>query len=250
MPEPPLHARQLEVLVVPRSLVRRDDATVEAAERLLSQPERLRAARFTDPAARRVWVLARGEARRVLSGVLDVPAAAVPLATTPGGRTYLPEGPELSVAHTTSAVLVAVAPVPVGVDLEDAPDAGDDAGIAELVLSPGELAAWRRCPPGLAHDRLLRAWARKEAVLKGVGVGFAVDPRTVEVGAGAEPVDSLHVPARQVVAAGGDLRRAGHWQLLDLPAAAGGAAALAVRSSHSVRVSDTVRDEGQPNRPG
>lgn len=70
-------------------------------------------------------------------------------AVTVAGR----PGPHVSLAHGGGLVVVAVGPVPVGVDVE--PQSAAD-----------------RLPPGVD----LAGWVRREAVLKALGLGVDVDP--------------------------------------------------------------------------
>jgi 4'-phosphopantetheinyl transferase len=214
-----------------------DERAVAEALDVVTGEERTRARRFAAEVDRRTWLLARAAVRRALGAHLATPAADVPLAATPGGRPYLeaPGTAEVAVAHSRSLVVVAYARVPVGVDVEDAPDAGDDAGVAAVVMDAAELREWSAGPPASAHDRLLRTWARKEALLKGVGTGFALEPRRVHVGAGAVPAPSVQVGAEDVARVGGEPSRAGAWRVADL-AALPAAAALAARTSRSVDI--------------
>ena len=76
--------------------------------------------------------------------------------------------------------VVAVTELPVGIDLERRDRARDAADIASMTLSSRELAALRDCSRSQRSASVLEAWTRKEAYLKGVGVGLARDPRTVE----------------------------------------------------------------------
>lgn len=80
--------------------------------------------------------------------------------------------PHLSISRTPDLVVVALADVPVGVDVERAGSADD--GLAGVALAAGEVVA-------AGPDGVLRTWVRKEAVLKAAGTGLAVDPRTLTV---------------------------------------------------------------------
>ncbi|KOU42032.1 hypothetical protein ADK55_26990 [Streptomyces sp. WM4235] len=128
----------------------------------------------------------------------------------PHGRPYLPGRPvHFSLSHAGDLVLVALAPVPVGVDVEperdasligDTVDALHDVERAELLGLPARArgAAFARC------------WARKEAALKSTGTGLVRGASQPYVGSGLVPAqpDGHHV--------------------LDLPAPPGHAAALAL----------------------
>jgi len=96
--------------------------------------------------------------------------------------------PQLSLAHAADVVAVAVSTAgPVGVDLE--PVAAVFDGFDGVALGAGE-ARRIGASGGLdAHAVRLRAWVRKESVLKATGRGLAVDPRDVDLDdAGGRPV--------------------------------------------------------------
>jgi 4'-phosphopantetheinyl transferase len=88
--------------------------------------------------------------------------------TCPGcGATHgrpLHEAAHVSVTHSGSMVGVAVADIPVGLDVEDRTK--DLTEVAEHLLSPDD-------PPG----ELIVAWTRKEALLKATGDGLKVPMR-------------------------------------------------------------------------
>ena len=118
----------------------------------------------------------------------------------------------VSLAGTRSGVAVAVSSeAPVGVDVEQLSATRFD-GFEGVVLGPAERAA--------DDAERARAWTRKEAVLKARGTGLSVDPRAVDVRAD----------------------RSGDCWVLDLPAAPGLAAAVAVRSTQRPRLRLESRD--------
>ena len=67
-----------------------------------------------------------------------------------------------------------------GIDIETDREIPDAASVGRRILSSGErevLGADHR----MEADQLLRIWTRKEAVLKAVGRGLAIDPSLVSV---------------------------------------------------------------------
>ena len=134
---------------------------------------------------------------------------------------------ELSVAHSGDLVAVAVAGNPVGVDVEQLDerphplggDGGPDA-LARLVLSGTEQSALSAIPlPGRPRAFLV-AWTRKEAVTKATGDGLRAAFSEVVVAAGTSgPPRLVSWPYE---------RSPREVTLLDLDAAAGYVAALAV----------------------
>ena len=135
-------------------------------------------------------------------------------------------GVEHSVAHSGDLIAVAVARAPVGVDVEQLDGRphplggdGDPQALARLVLSPAEQAALAAVPPPGRARAFLIAWTRKEAVTKATGDGLRAAFSDVVVAAGGGPPRLVSWPYE---------RPPQSVSLLDLEAAAGYVAALAV----------------------
>jgi 4'-phosphopantetheinyl transferase len=133
---------------------------------------------------------------------------------------------EHSVAHSGDLVAVAVAGHPVGVDVEQLDGRphplggdGDPDALARLVLSAAEQAFLAQVPPDGRARAFLIAWTRKEAVTKATGDGLRTPFGEVVVAADAGPPRLASWPYPR------DPREV---TLLDLDAAAGYVAALAV----------------------
>ncbi|MFF4169612.1 4'-phosphopantetheinyl transferase family protein [Streptomyces sp. NPDC001744] len=128
----------------------------------------------------------------------------------PHGKPYL-RGHDVhfSLSHSGDRALVAVAPVPVGVDVEAVPA---DAAVRDVasVLHPRERAELDALPAAARPAALARCWSRKEAALKATGTGLALGAAEPYVGTAARPAP---VPGIRLV---------------DLPPFEGHAAALAL----------------------
>lgn len=86
----------------------------------------------------------------------------------------------ISVSHTPGLAMLAVAPFPVGIDVE-AHRSVPVANITGQVLTPRERRTVLAEPDGPARtEAFLRCWTRKEAVLKAVGIGIVADLTTLE----------------------------------------------------------------------
>jgi 4'-phosphopantetheinyl transferase len=160
---------------------------------LLSVDERARLERLRIADVRTCFCSAHAGMRRVFAGYLAVGASAIRFGRSPCPRCGSPDhGPprivwpetelSFSLSHSGDRWMLAVAPgAPVGIDVER--DAGRDlAATVREVLSDAE----RRDFDALEEERerrlfLLRAWTRKEAVCKALGVGLAADVRTLDV---------------------------------------------------------------------
>jgi 4'-phosphopantetheinyl transferase len=187
----------------------------------LDDGEARRAAAYARAEDRARFIAAHGALRALLGEVLDVPPSAVVYRREPcptcGRRTGRPavDHPgrpvHFSVATRAEVVVVAVATAPVGVDVEWVPAPGVVAEVSSL-LHPAERAELHGTEPARRGVVFARLWARKEAYLKGCGVGVA------------HGLDGEYLGTEQPA-----LLPSG-WRILEVPAPAGYAAAAALRT--------------------
>jgi 4'-phosphopantetheinyl transferase len=155
----------------------------------------------------------------VLARYLGKEPDEVVVARTPSGKPEPEDAPfSVSLTHGGDVALVAVAlDAQIGVDVEPLRVGTESWSLVAHSLTPSEQARLLALPVVERGEAFLSTWARKEALLKAVGVGLAVDPRLIEL-AGSTVVS---VPP--------ELGEAGEWTLVDVPVA-GHVSALAVRA--------------------
>ncbi|MCX5442020.1 4'-phosphopantetheinyl transferase superfamily protein [Streptomyces sp. NBC_00056] len=147
----------------------------------LDADERARAAAFVRNSDRGLYLAAHISLRRLLGaclatspGNLRFTREPCPQCGGPHGRPALP-GPHpplhFSLSHCEGLVLIGVAGSPVGVDAERVPDPGTVGDLVK-VLHPAERADLAALPAEARAAAFCRVWSRKEAYLKGVGVGL------------------------------------------------------------------------------
>ncbi|WP_350277658.1 4'-phosphopantetheinyl transferase superfamily protein [Kribbella sp. HUAS MG21] len=154
-------------------------------ERDLDTAERERMAAYVREIDRARFLLGVTIVRRVLAARFSLPAAKIELDRTcsmcgkPHGKVRA-AGVELSVTHSGALVGVAVADVPVGIDVERVDPALDVDGVARVVLSADEVQTLSQYS-GLEKARTFATyWTRKEAVVKATGEGLLGEQRTPE----------------------------------------------------------------------
>lgn len=165
------------------------------------------------------YAVAHVALRRLLGAYLVIPPeevaltrGACPLCAEPHGRPEVAGNPlHFSLSHSGDLALLGFAATPVGVDTEQVPA---PKVVKELAgsLHPRETAELAALPYGDRPVAFARAWARKEAYLKGTGTGLAVSPAADYVGTGALP--GAQPPG---------------WKLADVPVGGTHAAAVAYR---------------------
>lgn len=173
-------------------------AAASLAPRVLDAAEQRKAAAFRRPADQDLYRIAHVALRTLLADRLHRPAAelrfrqaACPGCGKPHGRPEVisDEPLEFSLSHTTGLALIALAPDTVGLDVErlaafGAATATDIAG----QLHPAEQAELAAVAADLRPAATLRCWVRKEAYLKGTGMGLgAAPPPTTWASAPATP---------------------------------------------------------------
>ena len=173
---------------------------------LLAPDELARLDRYRLPAPASRYLAGRALLRLVLGRRLGLPPAAVPLDSScagcggPHGRPRLPAGHgalAASVSHSGERIGVAVGDGPLGLDVaEHDPrlDLSPDGGLVGQSLARVEARALLRLPPSARPGAFATVWARKEAVLKALGVGLAQPPSLLVVAPADEPPEIRSAP--------------------------------------------------------
>lgn len=150
----------------------------------LDETERARAAAFAFEHHRRRYIVAHRFLRLVLSQTIGVSPTTIRMAATEQGKPYLPDYESLAfnMSHADHVAYVAVAPDgALGVDVELHHGIDDLLGVARTVFSPSELAEVTSVLGDEQIAGFLRAWTRKEAYVKAVGVGLGAELRSITV---------------------------------------------------------------------
>ncbi|MFI9719733.1 4'-phosphopantetheinyl transferase family protein [Streptomyces sp. NPDC052396] len=184
---------QLWLLRVPGQ----DPTPAEIYEHTLDARELGRAMAFRQATHRVRYLATHLWLRRLLGAYLGQDPAAIelirepcPLCSTPHGRPAVSGTPlHFNLSHAGDLALYAFADAPVGVDVEERPEAS---AVDDIVpsLHPREIAeldALTTDPAGRV-TAFARCWTRKEAYLKGTGAGLAESLSLTYVGCGPEPV--------------------------------------------------------------
>jgi 4'-phosphopantetheinyl transferase len=146
-----------------------------------------RAERLQNELDRRRFVAAHAALRRELGERLELPAAELefsrapcgqcggphgrPIVLRPGGSLARPAELHFSLSHSGNQALIAISQTPVGADIEALPDPSMAQRLAAL-MHPHEQARILSAPVDAQPTLFTRLWCRKEAYLKGMGVGL------------------------------------------------------------------------------
>jgi 4'-phosphopantetheinyl transferase len=162
-----------------------EPARVACCSALLEEGERDRAARFHFSQDRERFMIARGSLRQILGHYLNVAPETVRFRYGPNGKPELETSGQLhfNLSHSHEVGLLAVVlGQPVGVDIEKIlPERVDDTGIADRFFTAAEADRVRSAATDRRADVFYRIWTRKEAFLKGCGVGLSRDLNQFEV---------------------------------------------------------------------
>jgi 4'-phosphopantetheinyl transferase len=153
----------------------------------LSPEELDRAARFHARRDKDRFIARRGLLRELLGQQVRAAPGRLVFSSGPFGKPALatPAGDRLlhfSAAHSDTLAAFAISHgAELGVDIERVRELPDLPGLISTICSDREQLEWERVP----EDQRLRAffniWTRKEAFLKGIGLGLSKPPREIEV---------------------------------------------------------------------
>ena len=193
------------------------------AWKVLSPEEQARANRLSEYRDRALRVRTHALVRRVLARYLEVAPQDIAITAGPNGKPQVAGGdtrrwPRFNVSHSDSVALLALsAHHEVGADIERIRADVHWRDIANVFFSPAELDAIGHVPGVERRRAFFDCWVRKEAYLKGLGVGLrrsTTDFGVPVVGFGGAVVDP-GLPAHRV------------WYVYDIAAEKGFAAAVA-----------------------
>jgi 4'-phosphopantetheinyl transferase len=206
----------------------------------LGGAERARLEALRRPSDRDATLLAHGLLRLALAELTGTGPETAEV-ETPRGRP--PQAAfrselSLSLAHTTGLAAAAAAiGVAVGVDVEAYAAGAPVDELVDTVLSPAERGDLLELPRGRRPTALVRAFSRKEAVLKAAGVGLAAPLTELEVGVGPASATPRRVALRR--------RRARSFMFVDLDAPSGFHAALAWGGGRRTPLLDVRRPDAR-----
>ncbi len=205
---------------------------------LLDEGERARYEALRDPGDRARFVTGRALVRTVLGRATGTAPDRVRISRLcrhcgkEDGKPFVPgTDVRFSLSHSGEHVVLAVTrESEIGVDVQRV-SRGEVGEIAGRVLSAEEHRQFETLPTGNRAYAFAVYWARKEALLKAVGVGIAVPKRAISVSAPGQPAALLAWRGEY----GGDT-----FGLADLRAGSEYAAALAVRGGGPMHVTEHV----------
>jgi 4'-phosphopantetheinyl transferase len=171
---------------------------------VLDADERARAARFVRARDRRRFARCRSALREILGGLVCEQPESLRFRAVARGKPELDfpntagkEPPvRFNVSHSSDLAVIAVCRGrELGIDLEQIRAISEAERIVESFFSTDELAEFGRIGPEHKAMAFLRGWTRKEAILKGLGVGIAGLADRHETGFGTGEVTARFAPA-------------------------------------------------------
>ncbi len=189
---------------------------------ILSPEERVQAERFKPADKRREYAAARGMLRQALAAMTGAPAAGFRFRQDERGKPVLCRGGDgldiaFNVSHSHGMALAAVAlGGKLGVDLEKIRADVNWQGLARRFFSAAERRALDDLPVEKRLESFFECWTRREALVKGTGAGIARGFQAFDGAGGTEAPATA--PAAPTAA----------WEIKNIPAPQGYAAALAV----------------------
>lgn len=156
-----------------------EDATLARMQRVLSQEELQKAARFRFAKDRNRFLVSRGTLRTLLGGYVGRDPSKIDFEFSEKGKPELApgtgQGMRFNVAHSGDVIVWAFARERhLGVDVENIRFDFGVSEIAERFFSVTERKSLRALPIAQQHEAFFRCWTRKEAYVKATGDGLSL----------------------------------------------------------------------------
>ena len=145
----------------------------------------------------RRFIVARGILRILLGDYTSTSPESVGLQVLPGGKPALTtdDGLHFNLSHSGELALFAFADREVGIDVERLSSNDDMARVATHFFSAHEAALFNQLTGSERTGFFFRTWVRKEAYLKAIGDGFAVEPSRLTID--TSPAGSVRIENRE-----------------------------------------------------
>jgi 4'-phosphopantetheinyl transferase len=169
-----LHPLPEDRLHIWRINLERGRSSLDYYRAVLATCELGRASRFHFRTQLERYIVAHGVLRYVLALYAGCRPTDVPISTSDSGKPVLTDSAfEFSLSHSETLAVVAIARRQVGIDIERVRPVPDAISLATRFFSRSE-AGFISGFPGTSLDlEFLRLWTRKEAFLKGCGLGLS-----------------------------------------------------------------------------
>jgi 4'-phosphopantetheinyl transferase len=154
----------------------------------LSADEQARATRFVFARDAHRFRHGRATLRGLLGHWCGLAPHALHIGTGPQGKPFLPAHGtcHFNLSHSADQAMVGIcATHELGLDLEGLRAPAELPALADQIMTPAELASWTAMPVANKLHAFYQCWTRKEAVLKALGTGLQLEPRTLDVGCSA-----------------------------------------------------------------
>ena len=201
---------------------------LEDFNKILSDEEKNKAARFHFEKDRNNFVLSRGILKSILAHYLKKNPKHIIFQFNDYGKPFLREikNIEFNISHSKNKLLLAFSSnISIGADIEfmNADFAKGD--IAKKFFSPFEVSRLNKLSNGLKIEGFYNCWTRKEALIKGIGKGLSI------------PLDSFDVeliPGKvpKIFDLRFDSKEKGEWEIIDLNLYKDYKSAVALRSKN------------------
>jgi 4'-phosphopantetheinyl transferase len=197
-------------------------------QEVLSSDEKERAARFHFPADRQRYIASRGVLRMILAAYLDRNARDLVFTYSRKEKpllspAYAASGITFNLSHSGGVSLYAISRRrELGIDIEKLGRNSDLQGIARRFFSTFEQQQLAELSGEEKVLGFFRCWTRKEAYIKATGDGLSLPLTDFDVSLAAGSTDAL-------LATRPDDSQARQWELREVPAGSGYAAALCIQ---------------------
>jgi 4'-phosphopantetheinyl transferase len=198
--------------------------------RYVSPEELIRADRLRIPRKRNFFIACRGLLREILGRYLQKKPEEIFFATGEHGKPYLVSDTvdssqlHFNLSHSTGLFLLAIAAGrEVGIDVEIVRNNSPFHDMARLAFSLREQEKLFALPDNLQRTAFYRYWTRKEAYMKGCGMGFALQPNSFDVTLSRDTIVLLNKPS--------DIS---DWILHEIAVPEGYCAALAIKGAATI----------------